>query len=110
MRTDPEPFPAEPFPADVVAAIRDHMNRDHPQDCLLLVRGPGARPAATAAWVTGVDRHGLDLAARVDDRLDRVRIPWSRPLSDRLEVREELVRMVVALRAAPHDHPHGGHG
>lgn len=88
------------FPPDAVAAIRSHMNDDHAEDCLLLVRGPGGRPDATAARVTGVDRCGIDLRARVGEDEVPVRIAWSRRLTERREVREELARMVGELRAS----------
>lgn len=88
------------FPADAVVAIRTHMNDDHAEDCLRLVRGPGGRPEATAARVTGVDRTGIDLRARVGDVEVPVRIAWSRRLTERREVREELARMIGELRAS----------
>lgn len=98
MSTDHDATGDDAFPPDVVAAIRTHMNDDHAEDCLLLVRGPGGQPDAMAAWVTGVDPTGIDLRARVGDGEVQVRIGWSRRLTERREVREELARTIRELR------------
>jgi putative heme iron utilization protein len=84
---------ANPFGLDVVAAITRHMNDDHPDDNLLIVRALGGRDTAASARMTGLDGLGADFAAVVDGAETPVRVPWSRELTERREVRVEVVRM-----------------
>jgi Protein of unknown function (DUF2470) len=89
------PF-ADPFPPEVVAQIMRHMNEDHAADSLLIVRALGGHPAAVAARMTGLDPDGIEFAAVVADAAGGpvpVRIPFSRRLTRRAEVRHEVVRM-----------------
>lgn len=84
---------ANPFGPDVIAAITRHMNDDHPDDNLLIVRGLGGQHAAASARMSGLDGLGADFVAEVDGGEAAVRIPWSRELTERREVRVEVVRM-----------------
>ncbi|MBB6172475.1 putative heme iron utilization protein [Nocardiopsis mwathae] len=86
-------MPPTPFSPEVVQAVTKHMNDDHAADSLLICQALGGRPAATAARMTGLDGYGADFAAVVDGTEVEVRIPWSRPLSERAEIRREVVRM-----------------
>ncbi|WP_238009946.1 DUF2470 domain-containing protein [Dactylosporangium sp. AC04546] len=90
----------QPFTDDVVAAVRRHMNGDHADDSLLICRSLGGRPDATAAAMTGMDGDGIDFTAVVDGRDVPVRVPFSRPLTERAEVRPEVVRMYREACAA----------
>lgn len=81
------------FAPEEVAAILRHMNSDHPEDSVLMVRAFGAQPTTTAATVTGVDKAGIDFEAVVDGSPVAVRLPWSRTLQARAEVRGEVVRL-----------------
>lgn len=83
----------EAFPAEVIEAIARHMNNDHAEDSVLIVRALGGRPAATAATMTGMDADGIDFSAQVDGQPVPVRIAWSRRLTERAQVRAEVVRM-----------------
>lgn len=83
----------QPFTADVIEAVRRHMNDDHAADSLLICRALGGRPEATAATMTGMDGAGIDFTATVDGRPVPVRVPFARPLTSRAEVRPEVVRM-----------------
>ncbi|MDL4777002.1 MULTISPECIES: DUF2470 domain-containing protein [Thermomonosporaceae] len=89
---------AEPFTEDVVRQIARHMNQDHAADCLLICRALGGRPEATAARMTGMDADGLDLAAAVEGGEAVVRVPWSGRLTERAQVRREVVRMYGEAR------------
>ncbi|MFD0684302.1 DUF2470 domain-containing protein [Actinomadura fibrosa] len=89
-----------PFTAGVVAAITRHMNEDHAEDTVFIVRALGGRPDAATAAMTGMDADGADFTAEVDGRPVAVRIPWSRRLTERAEVRAEVVRMYDEARAA----------
>ena len=83
----------EPFPPDVVAQIADHMNGDHADDNVLIVRGLGGMPTATAARMSGLDADAMEFAAVVDGIEVPVRIPFAERLSERRQVRAEAVRM-----------------
>lgn len=84
---------ANPFGADAVAAICRHMNEDHAEDTLVICRGAGGRPEASAARMTGLDGDGGDYTVTVDGGEEPLRIPWARRLSERAEVRPEVVRL-----------------
>lgn len=89
-----------PFTPEVVAAILAHMNDDHAADSLLIVRA-GGRPDAVAARMTGLDALGGDFAATLPDGgTAAVRIPWSKRLTERAQVRAEVVRLYGEARAA----------
>lgn len=82
-----------PFSPDVVAAIARHMNDDHADDNVTICRGLGDQPAATAATMTGMDERGITFAATVDGGDLDVVIPWAAPITERGQVRTEVVRM-----------------
>ncbi|WP_285731057.1 DUF2470 domain-containing protein [Nocardiopsis sp. ATB16-24] len=99
---------SNPFSPEVVAAVTAHMNDDHPEDTLLICRALGGRPEATAARMVGLDGDGGDYAVTVDGVEHTVRIPWARPLTERPQIRAEVVRMYREARerlgAAPREH------
>ena len=84
---------SDPFPPEVVAQIAHHMNDDHADDNVLIVRGLGGVDAATAARMSGMDVDGMDFAAAVDGAEVPVRIPFQERLTERRQVRAEAVRM-----------------
>ncbi|WP_028647733.1 DUF2470 domain-containing protein [Nocardiopsis sp. CNT312] len=86
-------MPSDPFSPSVVDAVTAHMNGDHPEDTLVICRALGDVPEATAARMTGLDGEGGDYAATVDGTERAVRIPWSAPLTERAQIRAEVVRM-----------------
>jgi heme oxygenase len=92
LERDARPY-HEPFPPEVVAQIMRHMNEDHAADSLRIVRALGGQPGAAAARMTGMDAEGIEFAADVAGGAVPVRIPFSRRLSKRVEVRQEVVRM-----------------
>lgn len=90
-----------PFGQDVVAAVARHMNDDHADDSLLIVRTLGGVPDARAATVTHLDGDGVDFTVTVGASERTLRLPWSRPLTERPEIRAEFVRMYTeAARAS----------
>jgi len=92
---------ATEFPTpDVVAAITRHMNEDHPEDSVLICRSLGSQPSTTAAVMTGLDADGADFTATTDAGTVAVRIPWSERLTERPQVRAEVVRMYHEACAA----------
>ncbi len=83
----------EPFPPEVVAQIARHMNDDHADDNVLIVRALGGMPSATAARMSGLDADAMEFAAAVDGIEVPVRIPFAERLTERRQVRAEAVRM-----------------
>lgn len=88
-----------PFSDDVVAAIARHMNGDHADDNVTICRGLGGQPATVTATMTGMTPDGIVFAATVEGadhgHVDQVEVvvPWSEPITERAQVRSEVVRM-----------------
>ncbi|WP_250028716.1 DUF2470 domain-containing protein [Paractinoplanes maris] len=83
----------DPFPPEVVDQIARHMNDDHADDNVLIVRALGGMPAATAARVSGLDADAMEFKAVVDGIEVPVSVPFSERLTERRQVRAEAVRM-----------------
>ncbi|WP_204745457.1 DUF2470 domain-containing protein [Glycomyces paridis] len=90
---------ANPFDPKVIAQICHHMNTDHAADTLVICRGAGGLPAAESARMTGFDGEGADFAAAVDGAESPLRVPWAAPLTERAEVRPEIVRIFTESKA-----------
>ena len=88
------------FTPEVVAQIARHMNDDHAEDNVLIVRGLGGIEAASAARMSGMDADGMDFDATVNGIAVPVRIPFSERLTERRQVRGEAVRMYQQACAA----------
>ena len=97
------------FTPDVVAAVCRHMNEDHPEDSLLICRTLGGKPDATAARMVGLDESGADFEVTVDGRRERVRLPWSTTVTERPQIRREVVRMYDEACAAAGVAPRTAH-
>jgi hypothetical protein len=80
------------FPADVVAAILHHMNDDHTDDNLTIVRA-FVDPAATAATMTGLDTEGGTWDVVVDGATGSHTVAWLGPVVERADVRREVVAL-----------------
>jgi hypothetical protein len=89
-----------PFGPDVVAAVTGHVNEDHADACLDIVRGLGHVRDATEACLDDVDAEGATFNALVDGRLVTVRVPWSRTIAERADIRTEIVAMHERATAA----------
>ncbi|WP_307872923.1 DUF2470 domain-containing protein [Paractinoplanes ovalisporus] len=83
----------DPFPPEVVEQIARHMNDDHADDNVLIVRALGGVSAATAARMSGMDADAMEFKAVVDGIEVPVRVPFSERLTERRQVRAEAVRM-----------------
>lgn len=95
------------FDAGVIAAVTGHMNGDHTDDNLLIVR-TFAEPNATAARMTGLDGESGEWVADVDGVERTVRVPWLGPVTDRASIRTEVVALYRAAcektGVAPNEH------
>lgn len=89
-----------PFPPDAVDQIAAHMNGDHADDNLLIVKALGGIPTATAARMSGLDADAMEFAAVVDGIEVPVRVPFAERLTERRQVRAEAVRMYREACAA----------
>src|SRR4051794_8398679 len=94
--TTATPTGAFRFDDATVAGVTSHMNADHTDDTLLICRALGDRGAATEATMVGLDGDGGDYLVTIGDTEETIRIPWSRPLTERAEIRTEVVRMYEA--------------
>ena len=75
------------FPDDVVTAVLAHMNSDHGPDSLTIVHA-FADPSATSARMSGLDGEAGYWEYGGGKQL---RIPWSAPITERPEIRREVV-------------------
>ena len=78
---------------DLVAAVTAHMNTDHPEDNLLIVRALGGIPEASGASMTGYDETGAHFEVTAPAGTSSVTVPWSEPILERGTIRREVVRM-----------------
>jgi len=95
------------FPIETVTAVLAHMNGDHDDDNLLIARAFGDR-AADAATMTGLDENGGDWGYTVSGESRSVRVPWTEQISERAEIRREVVvaydRACAILGITPREH------
>lgn len=89
-----------PFTPDVVAAVTAHMNSDHPEDNVLIVRSLGGVADATEAEMTGVSPAGAAFRTVVDGEPVDVTVPWATEVTERGHIRLEVVRMYHEACAA----------
>lgn len=96
------------FEADIVAAVLRHMNEDHPEDNLLIARAFGSKDA-WAATMIGLDGDGGSWAYLIGDDERELTVPWSSAITERAEIRREIVVLYDAacaklgVEARPHD-------
>ena len=86
------PEDADALPPEAVARAIAHMNDDHAEDSLLIVREL-AEPSATAARMTGIDGHGGTWVATVAGEERVVRIAWPARVADRTGIRDAVVAL-----------------
>ena len=96
------------FDADVVAAVLTHMNEDHPHDSLLISRAFGDLRAESAV-MTGLDGSVGKWSYTIGGTAHELAVPWSKQITERPEIRREVVRLYDAACAKlgveprPHD-------
>lgn len=82
---------AHTFDAEVVTAICTYMN-DASMEATLGAIAEKARPdlAGKRALLVGFDGDGMDLELATDAGPELVHVDWTRPITERGEVREQL--------------------
>jgi hypothetical protein len=80
------------FPAEVVDAVLHHMNDDHTDDSLAIVRA-FADPSATEATMTSLDADGGTWDVVTDGTTSSVTIPWPGQVVERADIRREIVNL-----------------
>merc|ERR1719240_489176 len=77
-----------------------HMNEDHGEHTLLMVKSMGGMPEATEASVLNIDRYGFDVLAETPSGKRRSRIGWlnRRKLTSGDEVRLAMVELTSKAR------------
>ncbi|MEZ5321999.1 MAG: DUF2470 domain-containing protein [Microthrixaceae bacterium] len=81
--------------SDVIEAITSHMNSEHVDDSLIIVRSHGGVPDATGALVAHLDERSITFSVdRPDGPAGTVVVPWPAPVAERADIRRELVALV----------------
>ena len=83
--------------AGVSREIINHMNTDHPDALLQIVRHVGGEKA-DAASMTAIDRLGFHVRLRTDDRIYSERIPFLHEVKNEMDARKMLIEMVKQAR------------
>lgn len=102
---------AHRFDEHTVAAVLRHMNGDHADDNLLIVRAFDGSDDVVAAEMTGFDGDGGDWRGVTAEGRDRpVRVSWpGGTIRERPEVRREIVALYdeacrrLGITPRPHD-------
>ncbi|MCP2031299.1 hypothetical protein L1277_001390 [Okibacterium sp. HSC-33S16] len=81
---------AHTFDENVVAAVLRHMNTDHTDDNLLIAKA-FVSPDAQAATMVGLDGAGGTWRVTVNGAESDAVVPWSVPVTERAEIRREVV-------------------
>ncbi|GEK80438.1 DUF2470 domain-containing protein [Agrococcus baldri] len=85
------------FTDDVIDAVVAHMNGDHADDQLAIVRAHGRPRAASATLVTiGADGLAFDVqeAHGAEAVTERVLVPWPMPIEQRADIRRAVVMLM----------------
>jgi hypothetical protein len=95
------------FSDDIVTAVLAHMNGDHSDDNLLIARAFGSADA-TASTMTTLDETGGTWSYTVSGEQREVTVAWSETLSERAQIRREVVvmyrRACGILGVVPREH------
>ena len=90
--------------AEIVAAVVGHMNADHGQDALLIVRHVGGIIDALAATTADVTDLGMRFQVRTPTATKDLTIPFAQRLTQRSQIRAETVRWHGLAHAAAGTH------
>ena len=96
------------FPPEIVAAVLHHMNDDHLDDNLLIARAFG-ESQATSSVMKSLDGSGGTWAYSGPTGEHELTVPWSTEISERAEIRREIVVLYdtacarLGITPRPHD-------
>lgn len=93
-----DPAPADFFPPEHRARVLEHMNSDHADAVLRYARFYAGLADATAARLTGLDAHGLDLAVARPAGEESARVAFDAPLAKPEDAHHVLVGMAKEAR------------
>lgn len=85
------------FADDVVAAVLHHMNDDHTDDSLIIVRGH-AEAGASSATMSDLDTDGGTWLVEVDGGEREIRIDWPIEVTERPHIRQAVVVLYDSAR------------
>ena len=88
------------FDPEIIAGVCGYMNANQAENNLVMVQWLGGLREATSATMVGFDETGVVFSARVGDEDTAVRLPWTREISTRDEVREQLFTLLDRALAA----------
>jgi heme iron utilization protein len=91
--------PDDPVSRGAEGAIA-HLNEDHADALLDMVRALGGRPEATVARCIDADRTGLDLVAATPAGEVPVRVLYEEPIDEPPGLRKATVKLAHRARAA----------
>lgn len=77
----------------------EHLNDDHADALLEMVRALGGQPEATAARCLDADRTGLDLVATTPAGEVDVRVEYEEPIDEPAGLRKATVKLAQKARA-----------
>lgn len=83
------------FEEPIVSAVLSHMNNDHPDDNVLIVQAFGPSDA-TAVVMTTLDHLGGTWTFESAGATGELTLPWSTEISERAEIRREIVALYDA--------------
>lgn len=83
------------FPVETVTAVVAHMNGEHAHDNLLIARA-FADPLADSAAMATLDDAGGTWHYTVAGRPATITVPWSARLTERAQIRREIVALYEA--------------
>lgn len=86
------------FDAQTVTAVLKHMNEDHPADNLLIARAFGDL-SADSSVMTGLNGSAGLWSYTVNGTTQEISVPWSHTISNRPEIRREVVVLYDAACA-----------
>ena len=88
------------FPPDVAEGIVAHMNEDHADAVLAIVRAHGGARDAAVARLLAIAPDRLEIEAGSAGATHRVTVPVDPPIDPLDTVRARLVEMTTSARAA----------
>ena len=81
------------FPEDVVQAVCHHMDTDHAEAALAIVRTLGGLPGAERVQTVAVDERSISFLAHTGDAVTPVDVAFAQPATDRTGLRLAVVEL-----------------